>query len=162
VRAPRAPPTGAATNSYKTAAALRHRALPIDRCLPHIENRTYQGEKFMQRIVRALGCGALVSSLAACVVPQQQTEAPRLNPHEMAVQRLEQVDGRVNAMNRRVDTRVNQGYYPPPAGAELHHRLDTVRHEAHDMAAQHGGGLSGDEQRVLNQELDAASAAVNR
>ena len=116
----------------------------------------------MQRIVRALGCCALVSSLAACVVAPQQTAALRFNPHELAVQRLEQVDGRINEMNRRVDVRVNQGYYPPPAGGELHHRLDTVRHEAHDMAAQHGGGLSGDEQRVLNQELDATAVAVNR
>jgi hypothetical protein len=118
----------------------------------------------MQRIVRALGCCALVSSLAACVVAPQQSAAPRpaLNPHEMAAQRLEQVDGRINTMNRRVDTRVNQGYYPPPAGGELHRRLDTIHREAHDMAAQHGGGLSGDEQRVLNQELDTASAAVNR
>jgi hypothetical protein len=30
------------------------------------------------------------------------------------------------------------------------------------MAGQHGGGLTGDEQRVLNQELDTASAAINR
>ncbi|KGW52130.1 putative lipoprotein [Burkholderia pseudomallei MSHR684] len=28
------------------------------------------------------------------------------------------------------------------------------------MAAQHGGGLSGDEQRVLNQELDVAARAI--
>ncbi|HVE09801.1 MAG TPA: hypothetical protein VNE00_21270 [Paraburkholderia sp.] len=116
----------------------------------------------MHRIVRALGCCALVSSLAACVVAPQQSAAPRLNPHEVAVQRLDQVDGRINAMNHRIDTRVNQGYYPPPAGGELHHRLETIHHEAHDMAAQHGGGLSGDEQRVLNQELDTASAAINR
>lgn len=119
----------------------------------------------MQRIVRALGCCALVSSLAACVVsPSQQLAEPSRapNPHEMAVHRLEQVDGRIDNMGRNVDARVNQGHYPPPEGAALHHRLDTIRHEAHDMAGQHGGGLTGDEQRVLNQELDTASAAINR
>ena len=28
------------------------------------------------------------------------------------------------------------------------------------MSAQHSGGLSGDEQRVLNQELDTAARAI--
>jgi hypothetical protein len=118
----------------------------------------------MQRIVRALGCCALVSSLAACVVAPQQGAAPQPapNPHEAAVHRFEQVNGRIDNMSRRIDERVNQGYYPPPQGGALHRRLDTVRQEAHDMAAQHGGGLSGDEQRVLNQELDTAAAAINR
>ncbi|BCF90124.1 MULTISPECIES: hypothetical protein [Paraburkholderia] len=119
----------------------------------------------MQRIVRALGSFALVSSLAACVAPPSRQlaepgNAP--NPHELAVHRLEQVDGRIDNMGRNIDTRVSQGRYPPPEGAALHHRLDTIRHEAHDMAGQHGGGLTGDEQRVLNQELDTASAAINR
>ncbi|EGC99299.1 hypothetical protein B1M_37311, partial [Burkholderia sp. TJI49] len=52
------------------------------------------------------------------------------------------------------------GYYPPPYGAQLHHRLDVIRQESNDMSAQHGGGLSGDEQRVLNQELDTAARAI--
>ncbi|MEM5338726.1 hypothetical protein [Paraburkholderia azotifigens] len=119
----------------------------------------------MQRIVRALGCCALVSSLAACVVsPSKQIaeSRPASSPHEMAVQRLEQVDGRIDNMGRHIDARVNQGHYPPPEGAALHRRLDTIRQESRDMAAQHGGGLTGDEQRVLNQELDTASAAINR
>lgn len=117
----------------------------------------------MQRIVRALSCCALASSLAACVVaPQQNAAPPAPNPHDAAVHRFEQVNGRIDTMSRRIDERVNQGYYPPPQGGALHRRLDTVRQEAHDMAAQHGGGLSGDEQRVLNQELDTAAAAINR
>ena len=47
-----------------------------------------------------------------------------------------------------------------PQGDSLHHRLDVIREEAHDMAAQHGGGVSADEQRVLNQELDGASRII--
>ncbi|MBN3752844.1 hypothetical protein G3N95_07810 [Paraburkholderia sp. Tr-20389] len=118
----------------------------------------------MQRIVRALGCCALVSSLAACVSSQQQWAEPHPapNPHEAAVHRLEQVEGRIDNMGHHIDARVNQGHYPPPEGAALHRRLDTIRQESHDMAAQHGGGLTGDEQRVLNQELDTAAAAINR
>jgi hypothetical protein len=117
----------------------------------------------MQRIVRALGC-ALVSMLAACVVEPQQVAAPRPGPtpHEVAVQRFEQVDGRIANMNHHIDARVNQGYYPPPVGGELHRRLENIRQQERDMAAQNGGGLSGDEQRTLNEELDSTAVAINR
>jgi hypothetical protein len=115
----------------------------------------------MQRLIRAAAYCALVSSLAACVVTRPQRSAPpRPNLHDVAVERLQQVDGRIGNLGRRIDNRVNQGYYPPPEGGALHHRLDVIRQEAHDMAAQHGGGLSGDEQRVLNQELDSAAHAI--
>jgi hypothetical protein len=118
----------------------------------------------MTRLTHALRfvvAGALVSTLAACVVnePAQQRPAGP-NPHEAAVDRLHQVDARIDNLGRRIDNRVNQGYYPPPQGASLHHRLDTIRGEAHDMASQHGGGISADEQHVLNQELDTAARAI--
>jgi hypothetical protein len=112
----------------------------------------------MQRFIRALAGLALVSSLAACVVAPPP--APPRPEHEIAFQRLNQVDGRIDNLSHRIDKHVNQGFYPPPQGDALHHRLDVIRREAHDMAAQHGGGLSGDEQRVLNQELDGAAHAI--
>jgi curli biogenesis system outer membrane secretion channel CsgG len=115
----------------------------------------------MPRTIRALAACALLSSLAACVVQQPApAPAPRPNPQQIADERLHQVEGRIDNLSRRIDNRVNQGYYPPPQGGALHHRLDVIRQEAHDMAAQHGGGLSGDEQRVLNQELDNAAHAI--
>jgi len=115
----------------------------------------------MQRFIRALAGLALVSSLAACVVsPPPAPPAPHPDAHEIAVQRLNQVYGRIDNLHRRVDAHVNQGYYPPPQGGALHHRLDVIRQEAHDMSVQHGGGLSGDEQHVLNQELDGAAHAI--
>jgi hypothetical protein len=113
----------------------------------------------MPRIVRALAACALLSSLAACMVAPQQPAA-RPNPQQIADQRLHQVNGRIDNLSRRIDARVNQGYYPPPQGGALHHRLEVIRQEARDMAAQHGGGLSGEEQRVLNQELDNAAHAI--
>jgi hypothetical protein len=114
----------------------------------------------MPRTIRALAACALLSSLAACVVAPQPAPAPRPNPQQIADQRLRQVDGRIDNLSRRIDNRVNQGDYPPPQGGALHHRLDVIRHEAHDMAAQHGGGLTSDEQRLLNQELDNAAHAI--
>lgn len=115
----------------------------------------------MTRIARALAASALVSTLAACVVtppPQQHPAGP--TPREIAAERLHQVDGRIDNLGHRIDMRVSQGYYPPPQGGALHHRLDEIRGEAHNMASQHGGGLSPDEQRVLNQELDQAAHAI--
>jgi hypothetical protein len=113
----------------------------------------------MQRFIRALAGGALVSTLAACVVPPPAPAGP--SPRQIAEQRLRQVDGRIENLSHRIDAHVNQGAYPPPQGNALHHRLEVIRRESHDMAAQHGGGLSSDESRVLNQELDNAAHAID-
>lgn len=123
----------------------------------------------MQRLIRAAVCCALISSLAACIVtpppPSRQPQprpapAPRPSPQVAAYERMQQIQGRIDNLRRRIDARVDAGYYPPPQGAALHRRLDVIRQESTDMAAQHGGGLSGDEQHVLNQELDTAARAI--
>ncbi len=124
----------------------------------------------MQRWIRAAACCALISSLAACIVtppPPRQPQprpapapAPRPSPQVAAYERMQQIQGRIDNLSRRIDARVDAGYYPPPQGAALHRRLDVIRQESTDMAAQHGGGLSGDEQHVLNQELDTAARAI--
>jgi hypothetical protein len=167
----------ACNNQLHKRATARHRVLSIVRWFPlsngtrhrtveqiHKPQQTAFDKEspFMQRIVRALACCALVSSLAACVVEPQQAAAPRPgpNPHEVAVQRFEQVEGRINNEGRHIDARVNQGYYPPPVGGDLHHRLDVIRLQARDMAAQRGGGLSGDEARALNEQLNGEAQAI--
>lgn len=118
--------------------------------------------KKMKCTVRALTFGALIFSLAACVVtppPHASAAAPRANA-PTAFDRYRQVNDRIDYLGRRIDSRVNEGYYPPPQGSALHHRLDLIGREAQEMASQHRGGLSGDEARVLNQELDAAARAI--
>ena len=114
----------------------------------------------MPRSIRAIAACVLLSSLAACVVTPPPAPAPHPSQQQIADQRLHQVNGRIDNLARRIDTRVNQGNFPPAQGAALHHRLEVIRQEAHDMAAQHGGGLTSDEQRVLNQELDNAAHAI--
>jgi hypothetical protein len=139
---------------------------------PDRAGRDQKKESSMSRIARALAASVLASTLAACVVtrpiPQPQHLPPPPpprpaagpSPREIAADRLHQVDDRIDELGRRIDMRVSQGYYPPPQGGELHHRLDEIRNEAHDMAAQHGGGISPDEEHVLNQELDTAARAI--
>ncbi|WP_246796379.1 hypothetical protein [Burkholderia perseverans] len=134
----------------------------------------------MQRLIRTAVGAALVASLAACVItppPPAKRPAPRPRPTQPApaqplppppqpapppigVERMNDVLGRIDSLGRRIDTRVNGGDYPPPQGQALHRRLDVIRQEATDMGAQHGGGLTADEQRVLNQELDTAARAI--
>ncbi|CAB3698873.1 hypothetical protein [Trinickia soli] len=131
----------------------------------------------MQRSIRVLVCCALMSALAACVAPRPPhrrvppppppppvvrpvPNPPNVVPHEADMARYAQVEERIDSLHRRIDERVNQGYYPRPAGGSLHHRLDVIHQELHDMADQHEGGLSADEQRVLNQELDGATRAI--
>lgn len=127
----------------------------------------------MQRSIRVLvGC-ALISALAACVAPRPPhrrapppppppvvVRPPAPNPHEADLARYAQVDERIDSLNRRIDERVAQGYYPAPTGSSLHHRLDVIRQEMHDMAGQHDNGISADEQRMLNQELDSAARVI--
>ncbi|KNE76228.1 Glycosidase [Candidatus Burkholderia crenata] len=104
-------------------------------------------------------------ALAACVVqPTRQVdvvqEAPACpDPHMEAVHRIDQVNGRINALWHHVDQRVSQSFYPPPQGDAFHHRLDVVRQEARAMASQHGGGL-GEEQHTLNGELNGLQRAI--
>lgn len=123
----------------------------------------------MQRLIRALAYCALVCTLAACVAtrppprhrrPPPPPAANRPNPHEAELARRAQADERIDTLNRRIDERVNQGYYSTPTGNGLHHRLDVIRQEISDMGAQHGGGLSADEQRVIYQELDSAARVI--
>lgn len=132
----------------------------------------------MQRLIRTAVGAALVASLAACVVtpppakrpvprprpaqpaPVQPPPPPQPAPPPIGVERMNDILGRIDSLGRRIDTRVNGGDYPPPQGQALHRRLEVIRQEATDMGAQHGGGLTGDEQRVLNQELDTAARAA--
>ncbi len=131
----------------------------------------------MQRLIRAAVGAALVASLAACVVtPPPKRRAPRPRPVQtvpvpippppqpppppVGVERMNELLGRIDHLGTRIDTRVTGGAYPPPQGQALHRRLDVIRQEANDMSAQHGGGLTADELRVLNQELDTAARAI--
>jgi Helix-turn-helix domain len=91
--------------------------------------------------------------------PQPQPQ-PQPNPNEAAIERYGQVNERIDHLNQRVDGHVSAGSYAAADGNALHHRLDVIREEAHEIAAQHNGGLSGDEEGVLNQELDTAARAI--
>ena len=74
----------------------------------------------------------------------------------------DKVQGRIAEEFHRVDVRQSQGYIDPYRGDGLRDRLRRIRQETNDMASQHNGGLSGDEQRALNDELGAVARDINR
>lgn len=106
-----------------------------------------------------LAAGALL--LSACVVAPPPPQ-PLPDPHIAALRRAEQVQQRIEHEAHSIDTHVAQGYYPPPQGYQLHQQLASIQQQKQDMAAQHGGGLSGAEQHALNQELDGAAHMIGQ
>jgi cell division septum initiation protein DivIVA len=76
--------------------------------------------------------------------------------------RLQAVMQRIDGLHKNIGVRVNAGAYPAATGDALHRRLEVIRQEASDMASQHGGGISSDEQRLLGQELDMANRVIEQ
>ena len=129
----------------------------------------------MNKALQCTFAAAATLILAGCVVappppqrvqiqppppPMQEQPPPQQDPHAAALRRADQVERRIEHESHSIDAHVNQGYYPPPRGNALHQRLDGIHRQARDMEAQFGGGLSGDEQRALNQELDDAHRMI--
>lgn len=116
----------------------------------------------MKTIVRYTALLACTTVLAACVVtpPPPAYPVPAPEPNIAALRRAEQVQQRIDHEAHAIDAHVAQGYYPPPRGYQLHQQLAEIEHEKQDMAAHHGGGLSGEEQRTLNQQLDATARGI--
>jgi len=119
----------------------------------------------MSILPRLTLCAVLVASMAGCVVaPPQPTRTVVV--HEPAPvdprARFDQVQGRLAEEFHRIDVRQSQGYIDPYRADGLRDRLRRIRQEANDMASQHRGGLSGDEQHTLNEELGAAARDIGR
>ena len=115
--------------------------------------------------LRALAGIALATSLAACVMaPQRRVEvvhvAPQPSPYEEALRRTHQVEERAAGLHRRLDNNARHGEYPPRYADMLYGRLGSIDREVHDIATGHGGGISGEDQGRLNQELDDLTRMV--
>jgi hypothetical protein len=111
---------------------------------------------------KVLQCGLAVAAtvwLSGCIVAPPPPP-PQQDPHVAALRRAEQVEQRIEHESHSIDAHVSQGYYPPPRGYDLHQRLNGIRQQARDMEAQFGGGLSGDEQHTLNEELNGTARLI--
>ena len=130
----------------------------------------------MSILPRLTLCAVLAASMAGCVVapPQQTRTVVVREPVPVAAPvdpraRFDQVQGRLAEEFHRVDVRQSQGYIDPYRADGLRDRLRRILSDetvdvqvTNDMASQHNGGLSGDEQRALNDELGAVAHDINR
>jgi hypothetical protein len=78
--------------------------------------------------------------------------------HETGVQRLQQIDARINNLRRRINARIGTG----ERARELRRRLDAVRADAHNIASQNRGELSVEQQNSINERIAPISRAINR
>jgi hypothetical protein len=128
----------------------------------HLFNSNKDKDMFSKRAILA---GMTSLALGACVVappPPPPRPAPSMPPHEAALRRMQQIEQRIGQEQRSIDAHVNGGAYPPPIGDRLHGELGRIDQEAHDMANQHGGGLSGEEQHDLNDQLNGVTRRIER
>jgi hypothetical protein len=123
----------------------------------------------MSILPRLTLCAVLAASMAGCVVapPQPTRTVVVREPVPVAAPvdpraRFDQVQGRLAEEFHRIDVRQSQGYIDPYRADGLRDRLRRIRQEANDMASQHRGGLSGDEQHALNDELGTVSLDIGR
>src|ERR1700688_2172883 len=74
--------------------------------------------------------------------------------------RREQVNHRLANQNKRIHQDVRNGTLTKGQAAALHKDDHQVRQEERDMASQHGGHITGSEQKVLNSQENGISNQI--
>lgn len=74
--------------------------------------------------------------------------------------RRHEVNARLNNQNRRIDQEVKEGDMSKAEAAKLHKEDRQIRREEQNMAAEHGGHITKQEQRKLNQQENAVSNQI--
>lgn len=76
--------------------------------------------------------------------------------------RREQVNHRLAHQNQRIRNEVKEGEITKSQAAALHKEDRQIRREERAMASQHGGHITKQEQRTLNQQENAVSAQIGK
>jgi hypothetical protein len=76
--------------------------------------------------------------------------------------RREQVNGRLDNQNRRINQEVREGEITKGQAAKLHREDRQIRREERTMASQNGGHITKAEQKALNQQENAVSRQIGR
>ena len=71
--------------------------------------------------------------------------------------RRDQVNDRLANQNRRIDRELKEGEVSKHQARQLHREDHAIRQEERDMAKVNGGHITKGEQKVLNQQENAAS-----
>jgi len=76
--------------------------------------------------------------------------------------RRDQVNDRLENQNKRIHNEVKEGEMSKAEAAKLHKEDHQIRQEERDMAAQNGGHITKQEQKVLNQQENAVSKQIGK
>jgi len=98
--------------------------------------------------------GALVVGSAGKAVAETQWQ--KNHP------RRAEVNARLANQNKRINQEVKEGELTKKQAAKLHNEDRQIRQEERDMASQDGGHITKSEQKVLNQQEDAASKQIGQ
>jgi hypothetical protein len=102
-----------------------------------------------------IGLGAvIVASTAGLAFAQTQWD--REHP------RREEVNGRLENQNRRINQEVREGDISGGQAKQLHAEDHAIRQEERTMAKTNNGHITGAEQKALNQQENQVSRQIGR
>jgi len=110
---------------------------------------------FHRKLFAAAVFSAVVAGVPAAAMASE-TPATWKQEHP----RRAQVNQRLKNQNQRIHTEVKEGELSKSQAAQLHKNDAQIRQEERDMASQNGGHITAQEQRTLNQQLNANSGKI--
>jgi hypothetical protein len=102
-----------------------------------------------------IGFGAVIGAATAGAA-LAETQWDREHP------RREQVNGRLENQNRRIDKEVREGEITKGQAKQLHAEDHAIRQDERTMAKTNSGHITGAEQKALNQQENQVSRQIGR
>lgn len=99
---------------------------------------------------------AVFAATSAASVLAAETQFDKNHP------RRDQVNDRLKHQNKRIHREVREGDMSKAKAAKLHREDHQIRKEEHLMAAQHGGHITKQEQRTLNQQENSVGRQIGQ
>ena len=102
----------------------------------------------------------ILASLALALIGAGTTAGATAGKWQANHPRRTQVNGRLNNQDKRIKQGVKNGKLTPQQAQQLHKEDHQIRQEERDMAAQNGGHITKQEQKVLNQQENQVSKQI--
>lgn len=99
---------------------------------------------------------AFVAGTAASAIAQEKGEWNKEHP------RRAEVNKRLENQDKRIDKEVKEGEITKAQAGKLHKEDRQIRKEERAMASQHGGHITKQEQKTLNQQENTVSKEIGR
>ncbi|MDB5803188.1 MAG: hypothetical protein JWN73_510 [Betaproteobacteria bacterium] len=104
--------------------------------------------------MKSIVTAAVISTVMLAVSGSAMAETQWQKDHP----RRAEVNSRINNQNAKTHNEVANGKLTPAQGAQLHKEDHQIRQEERTMAAQHGGHITKQDQRILNRQENQVNA----